>query len=134
MISSCREDEVSYEICYRGETEWKELFTTHLVKSLNNRTTVEQAFTKAQNETTKTAAQLKVEQHPQIYDGINFLPTDVNRDGEVDLTDIAIVTVAFRSRRGSAKWNPLSDIDKNGAIDMRDIALVVRGFGSHIDI
>ncbi|MDI6826092.1 MAG: dockerin type I domain-containing protein [Candidatus Aenigmarchaeota archaeon] len=56
-------------------------------------------------------------------------PGDINRDGQVDIRDIATVAKAFGSYPGHSKWNPVADIDGNGIIDILDIAKVAKNFG-----
>lgn len=59
---------------------------------------------------------------------IRFLG-DVNGDGIVDMSDIALVARAFGSFPGDPKWNPDLDINQDGFIDLTDIAIVARNFG-----
>ena len=58
-----------------------------------------------------------------------FLPTDVNKDGIVDLRDVVIVCAAFGSKPGDPNWHEDADIDKNGVINIIDVMLVVNDFG-----
>ncbi len=51
---------------------------------------------------------------------------DVNADGKVDCTDLALVKAAFGSRQGQAAYNPAADFDGNGVVDARDLATVSR--------
>jgi len=65
------------------------------------------------------------------FEGKNqtFLPTDLNRDGVVDIIDIAIVAKAFGNKPGDTNWNEIADLDKNGCIDILDIIAVARDYG-----
>jgi hypothetical protein len=54
---------------------------------------------------------------------------DLNGDGFVDMSDIAIVSHAFGTSPGDPRWNPDADMNQDGFIDMTDIALVARNFG-----
>lgn len=56
---------------------------------------------------------------------------DVNKDGKVDITDVAIVSKAFGSTPSSPKWNPLADLNGDGVIDIGDLATVTAHFGQH---
>jgi hypothetical protein len=55
--------------------------------------------------------------------------TDINGDGIVNILDITIVSVAFRSKPGDPNWNALADLDKNGIVNIIDINLVARDYG-----
>jgi hypothetical protein len=56
---------------------------------------------------------------------------DVNGDGKVDITDIAMVAAAFGSYPGSPKWNPACDLNGDLKIDVADIAIVCAHFGQY---
>lgn len=58
-----------------------------------------------------------------------FLPTDLNKDGIVDVIDIAIVAKAHGSKPGDPNWNEIADIDKNGVVDILDVSAVARDYG-----
>lgn len=58
------------------------------------------------------------------------LPGDINGDGKVDITDVALVSKAFGSRPGSPRWDARCDTDLNGVIDITDVAFVSKLFGS----
>jgi hypothetical protein len=61
----------------------------------------------------------------------NPLVGDVNGDGVVDMTDIALVAAAFGSNPASPNWNPYADINHDGVVDILDVALVASNFGQH---
>jgi hypothetical protein len=50
-------------------------------------------------------------------------PGDVNRDGVVNISDLAIIALAYHSTPGSPNWNPLADVDKNGVINISDLSI-----------
>jgi parallel beta-helix repeat protein len=54
---------------------------------------------------------------------------DVNMDGKVDGKDISEVALAFGTRPGDPRWNPLADLDGDGKIDGRDMTIVASHFG-----
>ena len=57
---------------------------------------------------------------------------DLNKDGKVDIIDIATVARAFGTKPGQARWNEIADLDKNGIIDIVDITIVAGDFGKTI--
>jgi hypothetical protein len=57
------------------------------------------------------------------------LATDLNKDGVVNILDIAMAAKAFGSRSGDPHWNPAADIDNNGRIDILDISRIAKDFG-----
>jgi hypothetical protein len=56
-------------------------------------------------------------------------PADLNKDGKVNVLDIALVGQAFGSYPGHPRWNPICDIDGNGTVDMIDMAMVAKDYG-----
>jgi hypothetical protein len=61
----------------------------------------------------------------------NFNPYDINQDGIVDITDIAIVALAFGSYPGHERWNPDADVNDDGYVDIIDMTLVAQHFGEY---
>jgi PKD repeat protein len=61
-----------------------------------------------------------------------YYKTDLNKDGTVDILDIAIVAKAYGTRPGDKNWNSIADLDKSGEIDIIDIAKVARDYGKTI--
>jgi len=55
--------------------------------------------------------------------------SDINKDGKVDIKDIAIVAKAFGSYVDSENWNSIADLDNNNKIDIRDVAKVATDYG-----
>ena len=62
---------------------------------------------------------------------IIFAPavTDINRDGIVNMRDVAIVSRAYGSSAEDPIWNPDADLNRDGVIDISDVALVAYDFG-----
>lgn len=58
-----------------------------------------------------------------------WLFTDIDRNGKVDILDIAIVAKAYGCHPGHPGWNPKADLDGNGTIDILDIAKVAKDYG-----
>ena len=54
---------------------------------------------------------------------------DVDRDGKVDGVDAALVTNAFGTRTGDARYDRTFDIDRNGSIDAADLQLLGGNYG-----
>jgi len=54
---------------------------------------------------------------------------DVNRDGVVDIMDLAIVASVYGTSVGNFRYNPSADLDQNGKINICDVAIVARSFG-----
>jgi hypothetical protein len=50
---------------------------------------------------------------------------DLNRDGRVDLIDVAMVARAFGSCVGNATWNPSLDVNDDGKIGEADLSIMV---------
>src|SRR5712692_5248296 len=55
---------------------------------------------------------------------------DVDNDGHVDITDLALVATSFGAAQGSSKWNSAADLNKDGRIDIADLSIVAAYFGS----
>ena len=69
-----------------------------------------------------------------VYDGFftnTALLGDLNNDGKVDISDVAMASAAFGSFPGHPRWNPAADIDKDGFVNIFDIALVCQNFGRY---
>jgi predicted GH43/DUF377 family glycosyl hydrolase len=62
---------------------------------------------------------------------IAFNP-DINKDGTVNIQDIAIVAKAFGSRLGDLNWNPVADLNKDGVVNKLDLTMVAEDFGKTV--
>ena len=49
---------------------------------------------------------------------------DVNGDGFIDATDLAIVRASFGTHQGQPGYNPAADVNGDGVVDIRDLAFV----------
>ncbi len=58
-------------------------------------------------------------------------PYDINRDGKVDILDIATVAIAFGSYPGYTNWNPIADLSNDGKVNILDIAMVAVHYGEY---
>jgi hypothetical protein len=56
---------------------------------------------------------------------------DINGDGKVDITDVAIVARHFGTTPSSPNWDPACDLDGSGKVDISDVAIVAMNFGKH---
>lgn len=57
------------------------------------------------------------------------IPSDINKDGIVDIADIVLAALAFGSYPEHPRWNPIADIDQDGKVDIDDIVLIATNFG-----
>lgn len=57
------------------------------------------------------------------------LPSDLNKDGKVNILDLFIVAMAFDTRPGDARWNVVADVNNDGVVDITDMWSIARGFG-----
>ena len=61
-----------------------------------------------------------------------FLDTDLNKDGTVNILDIALVAKAYGTEPGDDKWNEIADLDDNEKVDILDIATVAKDYGKTV--
>lgn len=54
---------------------------------------------------------------------------DVNNDGLVDITDVAMVAYAYDSKPGHPRWHPNLDVNSDNIIDITDVAIVAYEYG-----
>lgn len=57
-------------------------------------------------------------------------PWDLNGDGLINLSDLAILLAAFGTIPGDPFYNPAADIDGNNRIDLADLAALLARFGT----
>jgi hypothetical protein len=57
---------------------------------------------------------------------------DLNEDGRVNIQDITIVAVAYKTKPGDPKWNAIADLDTNGEINIIDISTVAKDYGKAV--
>jgi parallel beta-helix repeat protein len=58
-----------------------------------------------------------------------FMLGDVNHDKAVNMVDISIIAVAFRTQHGEKNWNPHADLDENRKINIIDLSTVATELG-----
>ena len=56
-------------------------------------------------------------------------PGDVNGDGVVDLTDLAMLLSAFGACAGDPAFVPAADFDASGCVELTDLAVLLANFG-----
>jgi parallel beta-helix repeat protein len=73
--------------------------------------------------------QNNVDRYPlmQPYNS-GLMVTDLNKDGIVDIGDIAVVATAFGAKLGDLKWNSFADLDKNGIVNIVDMAIIAKDY------
>ena len=57
------------------------------------------------------------------------IPGDLDGDGDVDLTDLAVMLSAFGRCTGDPAYNPRADIDADGCVGLADLATLLANFG-----
>ena len=58
-----------------------------------------------------------------------FLSTDLNQDGIVDIIDLSTVAYAFGTEEGDENYSALADLDKNGKVNVVDLSIVAMDYG-----
>ena len=54
------------------------------------------------------------------------VPGDVNADGRVNCTDLAVIKASIGKQSGQLGFNPRADVNADGVVDVRDLAFVSR--------
>lgn len=54
---------------------------------------------------------------------------DINGDGKVDITDVALVGSALGSTAGLPRWKAEYDINTDGVINIADVIIVATHYG-----
>lgn len=54
---------------------------------------------------------------------------DLNNDNRIDITDLTLLSLAYRSKPGDKHWNPLADLNSDGVIDIFDLTMLTQNFG-----
>jgi len=64
-----------------------------------------------------------------VLEGRDFFLGDLNRDGSVNIDDVAMVMIAMWTVPADSNWNPKADLDEDGVIDIGDLSLMCLEFG-----
>jgi uncharacterized protein YjdB len=58
-----------------------------------------------------------------------YIEGDLNRDGVIDVGDLAIAAYYFMAKDGDANWNDakIADLDGSGKVDILDLVIIARG-------
>jgi uncharacterized repeat protein (TIGR01451 family) len=75
---------------------------------------------------TDTAGNVEVEQPVSEATILVSLPGDVNGDGVVNCTDVAIVKAAFGKKVGQPGYNMAADVNNDGVVNLLDLAFVTQ--------
>jgi len=57
------------------------------------------------------------------------IPGDVNGDGTVDITDLALVNKVYGKVEGNPDYNPYTDLNRDGVMDIYDLAECGKNYG-----
>lgn len=57
------------------------------------------------------------------------LAGDINNDNRVDITDLALLSLAYRTQPGDEHWNPLADLNGDGIVDNFDLTMLTQNYG-----
>ena len=57
-----------------------------------------------------------------------YLAGDLDKDGDVDLSDYLILVAAFDSMSGDSNWNAMADLDRSGQVDLGDYLILSQNF------
>lgn len=60
------------------------------------------------------------------------VPGDLNGDGKVDCSDLAIVEASFLKLSGQAGFDPRADTNGDGVVDLQDVAFVTQNFSAGV--
>jgi hypothetical protein len=66
-----------------------------------------------------------------VFGGTDNFLGDINKDGVVDILDLAIPAAAHSSTVGDARWKPEADLNKDDVVDVLDIAIVAKDWGKN---
>ena len=57
------------------------------------------------------------------------LAGDLKKEGSVSLTDLVLLALAYNSKPGDPKWNPICDINGDGHVGLSDLVLLAQNYG-----
>jgi len=59
-------------------------------------------------------------------------PSDINKDGIVNILDAILLANAFGSKPGESKWDPRCDINKDDVVNVLDAIILAANFGESL--
>jgi len=63
------------------------------------------------------------------------IPGDIDGDGHVNLTDLAILAQSYGAKPTDPRWNNVqtrnADIDNNGVVGLSDLVILAQHYGQH---
>jgi hypothetical protein len=62
------------------------------------------------------------------------MPGDLDGDFTVRLHDLVLLSAAYGSKSGDAKWNPNADIDSNNAVGLQDLFILAQNYGESVPL
>jgi hypothetical protein len=65
------------------------------------------------------------------FEGTSYLLGDINKDGFVNIQDLAILAAAYGSTPGDPRWNPQADLNKDGIVNFLDLWLLTIDYGKN---
>jgi hypothetical protein len=77
---------------------------------------------------TDDVGRLDVELHVINVQNVTLI-TDINGDGVVDITDVAMVAYAYGSTPGDPRWDARCDLNNDLVVDITDVAMVAYDYG-----
>ncbi|MDO9535910.1 MAG: S8 family serine peptidase [Bacillota bacterium] len=54
---------------------------------------------------------------------------DLNNDNRIDITDLTLLSLAYRTRPGDDHWNPLADLNGDAIVDIFDLTMLTQNYG-----
>jgi len=58
--------------------------------------------------------------------------TDLNKDKTVNIIDISAVAIAFGTKEGDERYDPIADLDDNRQINIIDVSVVAKDYGKTV--
>ena len=65
-----------------------------------------------------------------VFQGMQHLLGDINKDGVVDSADLLILAAAYGSTPGDIRWNVDADLNKDGVVNLLDLIVLSNDWGT----
>ena len=65
-----------------------------------------------------------------VFQGMQHLLGDINKDGVVNTTDLLILAAAYGSTPGDIRWNVDADLNKDGVVNLLDLIVLSNDWGT----